>query len=92
MFIFPWENNTGLPPVPFQHHSPLHTLNDISVNFCRNRYFCKTQSYAMQTNLFCLMKKINVDFKSFVVWVKPMSDEVFEPSSVHSRQFQTLAP
>ena len=37
------------------------------------------------------MKKINVGFKSFVVWVKSMSDEVFEPSSVHSPQFQTLA-
>ena len=37
------------------------------------------------------MKKINVDFKSVVVWVKRMSDEVFEPSSVQSRQFQTLA-
>ena len=38
------------------------------------------------------MKKINVDFKSFVVWVKRLSDYVFEPSSVHSRQFQALAP
>ena len=46
----------------------------------------------MQTKSFCLMKKINVDFKLFVVWVKLMSDQVFEPTSVHSRQFQTLAP
>ena len=46
----------------------------------------------MQANWFWLMKKINIDFKSFVVWVKPMYDQVFEPSSVHSRQFQTLAP
>ena len=38
------------------------------------------------------MKKLTVDFKSFVVWVKPMSNYVFEPSSVHLRQFQTLAP
>ena len=38
------------------------------------------------------MKKLNVVFKSFVVWVKPMSDQVFEAGSVHSRQFQTLAP
>ena len=38
------------------------------------------------------MKKVNIDFKSFVVWVKPMSDKVFEPSSIHLRQFQTLAP
>ena len=37
------------------------------------QYFCKTQSYAMQTKRFCLMKK-NVDFKSFVVWAKRMSD------------------
>ena len=30
---FPEENNTGLPPVLFHHHSPLHTLKvtDISV-------------------------------------------------------------
>ena len=34
----------------------------------------------------------NVDFKSFVVWLKRMSDYVFQPSSVQSRQFQTLAP
>ena len=38
------------------------------------------------------MKKINIDFKSFLVWVKPMSDQVFEPSSVPSQQFQTPAP
>ena len=38
------------------------------------------------------MEKINVDFISFVVWVKRMSDEVFEPSPVQSRQFQTLTP
>ena len=33
MFIFPKKNNTGLPPVPFHKHSPLHTLKvtDISV-------------------------------------------------------------
>ena len=27
-----------------------------------------------------------------MVWVKRMSDEVFQPSSVRSQQFQTLAP
>ena len=46
----------------------------------------------MQTKSFCLMKKINVDFKSFVIRVKRISEEVFEPSSVQSQQFQTLAP
>ena len=44
----------------------------------------------MQTKWFFLVKKINVDFKSFVVRVKPMSDWVFEPRLVQSRQFQTL--
>ena len=38
------------------------------------------------------MKKINVDFKSFVVGVKRIFDQVFEPSSVQSQQFQILAP
>ena len=38
------------------------------------------------------MKKINVDFKSCVAWVKRISDQVFDPSSVLFRQFQTLAP
>ena len=38
------------------------------------------------------MKNTNVDFKSFVVWVKRMSDYAFEPSSVQTRQFQTLVP
>ena len=34
MSIFPEDNNTGLPLVPFHHHSPLYTLKvtDISVN------------------------------------------------------------
>ena len=44
----------------------------------------------MQTKVISSGEK-NADFKSFVVWVKRMSDEVFEPSSVQSRQFQTLA-
>ena len=37
------------------------------------------------------MKNKNVDFKSFVVWVKRISDLVFELSSVQSRQFETQA-
>ena len=45
----------------------------------------------MQIKRFCLINK-NVDFKSFVVRVKRMSDLVFEPSSVQSRQFQALVP
>ena len=68
MFIFPEENNTGLPPVSI---SPLFSHSF----FEGYRYFCKTQSYAMQSNWLCLMKQNkNVDFKSFVVWVKRMSD------------------
>ena len=43
----------------------------------------------MQTKWFCLMKK--VDFKSFAIWLKRISNEVFQLSSVQSRQFQTLA-
>ena len=37
MFIFPEENNAGLPPVPFHHHFPLYTLKvtDISVKLNR---------------------------------------------------------
>ena len=37
MFIFPRENNTGLPPVQFYYHSPLHTLKvtDIAVKLNR---------------------------------------------------------
>ena len=41
---------------------------------------------------FVSWKKVIVDFKSFVVWVKPISNYVFELISVHSRPFQTLAP
>ena len=45
MFIFPGENDVGLPPVPFQHHSSLHTLkvNDISVKL--NRMQCKQSDF-----------------------------------------------
>ena len=45
MFIFPGENNTGLPPLPFHHHSPLQTLKvtDISVKF--NRIQCKQSAF-----------------------------------------------
>ena len=34
---FPGGNNTGLPPVPFRQHFPLHTLKitDISVKLNR---------------------------------------------------------
>ena len=39
-----------------------------------------------------MKQKINVHFKSFVVWVKCISDYVFELSSVQQRRFQTLAP
>ena len=39
---------------------------------------------------FFLIKR-NINFKSFVVRVKRMSDYLIKPSSVQSRQFQTLA-
>ena len=32
MFIFPRENNTGLLPVPFHHHSPLNTSSKVRQN------------------------------------------------------------
>ena len=37
------------------------------------------------------MKERNVGFKSFVVWVKPMSVKVFEHSSAHSDNFKPCA-
>ena len=35
-------------------------------------------------NKVILSDEKNVDFKSFVVWVKRISDEMFQPSSVQS--------
>ena len=49
----------------------------------------------MQTKWFCLIKKINVNSKSFVVLGKTdlrlSIFFFFEPNSVQSQQFQTLA-
>ena len=44
----------------------------------------------MQCKPRILSHEKSIDFKSFVVWVKRMSHSVFEPSSVQTRQFQTL--
>ena len=41
MFIFPRENNTGLPPVPFHYHSPLQTLKATDISVELNRMQCK---------------------------------------------------
>ena len=51
----------------------------------------KTDVRLSNSNKAILSHGKNVDFKSFVIWVKRMSNSVFEPSSVQSRQFQTLA-
>ena len=45
LFIFPGENNTGLPPVPFQHHSPLHTLKVTDISVKLNRMQCKQSAF-----------------------------------------------
>ena len=39
MLIFPEENNTGLPPVPFDQRSPLHTfkVTDVCVKLTRTQ-------------------------------------------------------
>ena len=45
MFIFPGENNTRLPPVSFQRHSPLHTLKVIDIFVKLNRMQCKQSDF-----------------------------------------------
>ena len=45
MFIFPEENNTGLPPVPFHHHSPFHTLKVTDISVKLNRMQCKQSDF-----------------------------------------------
>ena len=50
MFIFPWENNTGLPPVPFHHHSPLHTLKVTDISVKLNRMQCKQTNFVSRKN------------------------------------------
>ena len=51
----------------------------------------KTDVRLSNSNKMILSDERNVISKSFMVWVKPMSDYVFEPTSVQSRQFQTPA-
>ena len=50
----------------------------------------KTDVRLSISNKVTLSDEKNVDFKSFEVWIKRMSDQIFEPSCVQS-QFQTLA-
>ena len=68
MFIFLGENNTGLPPVPIHHRSPVHTLKVTDISVKLNCSLCNA------SKLILSHEKINIDFESFVVWVKPMSD------------------
>ena len=45
MFIFSGDNHTGLPPVPFLHHSPLHTLKATDISVKLNRMQCKQSAF-----------------------------------------------
>ena len=45
----------------------------------------------MQVHNFIFDEKKVVDFKSLVVWLKQMSNQVFQLSFVESRQLQKLA-
>ena len=45
MFIFPGENNMGLLPIPFPHHSPLHTLKVTDISVKLNRMQCKQTDF-----------------------------------------------
>ena len=64
------------PPVPFHQHSPLHTLKVTHISVKLNCMQCKQSDFVRW--------KKNTDFKSFMVWVKWMFDQVFEPSSAQS--------
>ena len=44
-FLYAEENNTGLPPVPFHHHSPLHTLKVTDISVKLNRMQCKQSDF-----------------------------------------------
>ena len=43
--IFPGENNTRLLPVPFHHHSPLHTLKVTDISVKLNRMQCNQTDF-----------------------------------------------
>ena len=66
MFIFPEENNTGLPPVPFHQHFSLHTFKFTDISVKLSRMQCKQSDFVRSK------KKKDGDFKLFVVWVKWM--------------------
>ena len=50
MFIFPRENTTGLPPVPFHHHFPLHTLKVTDISVKLNRMQSKQTIFVSRKN------------------------------------------
>ena len=80
MFIFPNENKTGLPPVPFHQNSPLHTLKVTEVSVKLNRMECKKMISPDD-------KKI-VDFKSFVVWVNRCSTKYLNQVLLNHNNFK----
>ena len=45
MFNFPGENITGRTPVPFHHHSPLHTMKVTNISVKLNRMHCKQSDF-----------------------------------------------
>ena len=45
MFIFPEENNTELPPVPFYHYSTLHILKVTDISVKLNCMHCKETDF-----------------------------------------------
>ena len=83
MFILPEEKVIGFSPVLFHQHSPLHIWKVPNIFVKLNSMQCKQGDF--------VRRKKNVDFKLFVVWVRRVSDYVFESKSVQSRQFQRLA-
>ena len=48
MFIFPEENNTGLLPVPFHHHSPFYTLKVTDISLKLDRLQWKQSDFVLQ--------------------------------------------
>ena len=66
-------------PVPFHQHSLLYTFKVTHVSVKLNRMQCKQSDFKTQivcnaNKVILFDEKINVDFKSFVVWVKWMSN------------------
>ena len=86
MFVFPEENNTGLPPIPFHQHSPLHTLKVTHISVKLNRMQCKQTGFVWRKKIICDLGKTDVRLS---VWTQPCSITTISNTGVFNHNAST---